>query len=486
MTKEELYESITDIDEEYILKAGKYYAGKRSRINKRLIMSVCAAVIAVAVITIMILNFRKTDETDSDYQLAVTKVLASYPAPVAGGVDCEVFMESEEYLKWNREIGQTASLSKTLQKNAGDYYTMIMQDVLSNSDENTVCSPLNIYITFSMLAEITDGNTRSQILDMLGVTDIETLREQVQSMWESTYRDIPIAKCVPANSLWLDGSETYNSETLQRLAEKYYASTFSGIPGSAEMDEALKTWMDANTFGLLSDYIRDINSNPDAVLEMISTLYYKAAWEKPFSTDETTQGIFHGIKGDTEVDMMYQSIDNGYVNDADAYTAVKLGLSGGESMYLYLPDEGVNVDTLLSDPDILSSVNSNVRKDKQWIYTKVHISLPRFRVSEKLDLIPILEKHGVTDVLADNIADFSPLTEKQGITLSNAEHAAVLELDEEGVTGAAYTTGWIVYDVSTSNEIDLIFNRPFMFVVAGMDGSILFAGVVKNCESNGK
>ena len=66
-------------------------------------------------------------------------------------------MESEEYLKWNREIGQKASLSKTLQKNTGDYYTMIMQDVLSNSDENTVCSPLNIYITFSMLAEITDG-----------------------------------------------------------------------------------------------------------------------------------------------------------------------------------------------------------------------------------------------------------------------------------------------------------------------------------------
>ena len=34
--------------------------------------------------------------------------------------------------------------------------------------------------------------------------------------------------------------------------------------------------------------------------------------------------------------------------------------------------------------------------------------------------------------------------------------------------------------------IDLIFNRPFMFVVAGMDGSILFAGVVRNCEISTK
>lgn len=54
--------------------------------------------------------------------------------------------------------------------------------------------------------------------------------------------------------------------------------------------------------------------------------------------------------------------------------------------------------------------------------------------------------------------------------------------DEEGVTGAAYT---MISDNGTSlptNEIDLVFDRPFMFVLTGNDGTVLFSGVVRNIE----
>ena len=32
------------------------------------------------------------------------------------------------------------------------------------------------------------------------------------------------------------------------------------------------------------------------------------------------------------------------------------------------------------------------------------------------------------------------------------------------------------------DEIDLVFDRPFLFTVAARDGSILFAGIVQNAE----
>ena len=73
------------------------------------------------------------------------------------------------------------------------------------------------------------------------------------------------------------------------------------------MNEALRTWTDSNTGGLLSDYTKDMSISPDTVLEILSTIYYKAMWRGEFRTDNTTQETFHGTKGDTTVDMMHKT-----------------------------------------------------------------------------------------------------------------------------------------------------------------------------------
>ena len=67
--------------------------------------------------------------------------------------------------------------------------------------------------------------------------------------------------------------------------------------------------------------------------------------------------------------------------------------------------------------------------------------------------------------------------------LDKAEHAAMVEIDEYGVTGAAYTE----MDVNAGSalpqeQIDFVIDRPFMFMITGMDGSILFSGIIKNVD----
>ena len=108
----------------------------------------------------------------------------------------------------------------------------------------------------------------------------------------------------------------------------------------------------------------------------------------------------------------------------------------------------------------------------------VNLSVPKFKVSEKTDLIETVRALGVTDALDTDLADFSPLTgDKENLYLSKADHAATLEIDENGVTGAAYTELGIS---ETADEIDFVLDRPFLFLVTGQDGSILFSGVVRN------
>ena len=67
--------------------------------------------------------------------------------------------------------------------------------------------------------------------------------------------------------------------------------------------------------------------------------------------------------------------------------------------------------------------------------------------------------------------------------LSKAEHAAMIEIDEHGVTGAAYTELALTEGAAQPDEtIDFVVDRPFMFIVTGKDGSMLFAGIVKNID----
>ena len=49
------------------------------------------------------------------------------------------------------------------------------------------------------------------------------------------------------------------------------------------------------------------------------------------------------------------------------------------------------------------------------------------------------------------------------------------------MTGAAYTELALTEGAAEPDEtIDFVVDRPFMFIVTGKDGSILFAGIVKN------
>jgi serine protease inhibitor len=293
--------------------------------------------------------------------------------------------------------------------------------------------------------------------------------------------DTPILKSLLANSTWLKDGYTYNSETMKRLAETYYASSYIGNPGSEEMGRAMRDWTDRNTGGLLSDYVKDMKLDSDTVLALVSTIYYKAMWLEEFSEKMTTQEAFHGTSGDSTVDMMHTTDTMGVFSN-EQFTSLGLGLNDSGAMYFYLPNEGVDVNALASDPDVITA--TQWRNSEGWSYPLVHLSVPKFHVSSKTDLLDVIEQLGITDALDPELSDFTPLTEdRDDLYLSTAEHAAMVEIDEHGVTGAAYTE--LALSEGTSmpqDEIDFVLDRPFMFTITGRDGSILFSGIVRNID----
>ena len=207
MKKEELFETLSDLDPAMVKKARDYQRSQGAAWKKWTAAAACAVIIGGAVLGVT--TWRNGQESSAvRYPSGLKTVMAAYPASVAQTMDAQEFMESDAHWDWWNSYRELTTKSAELQSGMDAYYQKLMEQMLVSDNENTVCSPINLYIAFAMLAETSDGNTRQQILDMLGAQDMDTLRKNISSLWKSNYADTPALKSVLANSLWLDGEET--------------------------------------------------------------------------------------------------------------------------------------------------------------------------------------------------------------------------------------------------------------------------------------
>lgn len=381
------------------------------------------------------------------------------------------------------DIWEVVNASREAQEEMNAFYDATVAAFLhSDQQENLVYSPLNVYFALAMLAETAEGETRDQLLALLDAPDMDTLRRRVAILWTANDRDDEEGLSLLANSIWMNEQVTYRDETLKTLAEQYFASSFSGAMGTEPMNEALRNWINDNTGGLLKDYVSGIETNPDVLLELVSTIYYKAAWREEFYEGDTTEETFHGAKGDTPCDMMHQTDDMMFCR-GDRFTAVGRGLSDGGVMYFLLPNEGVSLNDVLDDGQMMDYIRGGY-DSVQTDFVTVHMSIPKFDLSSQTDLIETLKTLGVTDAFDRDRADFSNLTEIPAY-VGAASHTAKVTIDEQGVTGAAYTIITLENAATFADdreEVEFVLDRPFCYVATAADGSILFAGTVWDLE----
>ena len=362
-----------------------------------------------------------------------------------------------------------------------DFFTATFRQFLSGEPENRAYSPLNVYFALGMLAELTNGQSRAQILGLLGSDSIEALRTQARAVWLGQYRDDGATETILASSLWLDAGLSYTQSTLDRLADTYYASSYQGEMGSEAMNQALQAWLNDQTGGLLEDQVGGVELSPQTVLALATTIYYRAKWVDEFSESATAPGAFHSPAGDVTCDFLHQSRERTYYW-GDTFSAVGLPLENdGGALWLLLPGEGVTVQNLLDGGEAMAFLSAGGDWENRKDLT-VNLSMPKFDLSAQTDLREGLQALGVTDVFDAAAADFSPaLDQAEGLAVSQVKHGVRVAVDEEGVAAAAYTV--MPVDGATEppeDEVDFVLDRPFLFCLTSADGLPLFAGTVAN------
>ena len=343
--------------------------------------------------------------------------------------------------------------------------------------ENRVYSPISLYVALSMLTEMTAGETKQQVMELLSAADSETLRQTVRDLWMSVYLDDGRSVCRLANGAFLRENAAVKQEAVDALADWYYASSYRVPMGTAEADKAIAGWLNQNTGGLLSEETGNIRTDGNDLLRLYNTIYYKSSWRDAFESGRTREDVFTAANGAKQKTEFMHRTESGSYRKGEGYTAAPRSLNDGR-MVLVLPDEGVTPEALLSDGSAVDFFLSPESAESK--YMTIDLSVPKFDVSADTDLSGALRALGVTDVFDAGKADFSPLTDKaDDIFLSQAKHSARVTIDEEGVVAAAYTVMVACGAALPPDErVEFTLDRPFLFAVTGESGEILFAGIV--------
>ena len=391
---------------------------------------------------------------------------------------------SDKFWEWYEESQLRTSIVKDALVPIIDFSADCSAKVISGADTtNRVWSPINAYIALAITAELTGGETRQKVMDVLGVADLNELRTNIRALWEQVYQDNGKEISVLANSLWLDTEIDYHQDTMETLAYHYYTSVYQGDLGSDRTNKDMANWLRNQTGGLFSNRTGKVNITPNAMLALASTVYFQSQWSDKFSSSSNTEKSFHTTDGDVTCTFMNKKLAEMNYYWAEDYGAVQLWLENGSSMWFILPDEDKTVDDVLNAGDYMAMItNSNAFPNENHKWMKVNLSVPKFDISASVDLEHALKEMGLAAIFDPLGNDFSTSVDGETpVFLDSINQDTRVTIDEDGVKAASYIILEFGAGAAPPPEeiIDFVLDRPFLFAIT-TESIPLFVGAVNN------
>ena len=215
----------------------------------------------------------------------------------------------------------------------------------------------------------------------------------------------------------------------------------------------------------------------DTMMILTNAIYFKSDWLEQFRSSVTFEEPFFLSNNQQEkVWMMHQQNYFRFFQNNE-YKMLEIPYKQAElSFYVILPE---------NMPDFFQrfSVEKLFENVAQMDMIELKVSIPRFKIENKYELVPYLKKLGMNEVFTSS-ASFNKMFEDNAaqVFISNIIHQTFIEINEQGTEAAAATT--IVMRGGCGGQRELIeftANKPFLFFILEKGSSaILFAGSLMN------
>jgi len=362
----------------------------------------------------------------------------------------------------------------------------LYQALKEEDDSNLFYSPHSISVALAMTYAGARGETEQQMADTL---HFSLSQENLHPAFNSL--DIEIGKRGQGakgkdgegfrlnivNAIWGQKDYTFLPAFLDVLAQNYGAGLrivdFIGETENSRI--TINDWVSDQTEEHIKDLIPKGVIDEYTRLVLTNAIYFNAAWQYPFNENSTADGPFYLLYGgQITAPMMKQTESFGYA-DGEGCQAVELLYDGGElSMVILLPEAGQFED--FEEALEAQRVDAIIKSLQS---TKVKLTMPRFEFESEFNLNNALSDMGMPDAFVYSIADFSGMDGITDLFIAAVLHKAFVAVDEEGTEAAAATAVVIKTESEPLSPVEVIINRPFIFLIRDIDtGAILFVGRV--------
>uniref|UniRef100_A0A8B9QR58 Serpin domain-containing protein n=1 Tax=Anas platyrhynchos TaxID=8839 RepID=A0A8B9QR58_ANAPL len=252
------------------------------------------------------------------------------------------------------------------------------------------------------------------------------------------------------NQLYGEKSLPFSKEYLQ-LAKKYYNAEPQAVDfmGAAnEIRREINSRVEEQTEGKIQNLLPPGSIDSLTRLVLVNALYFKGTWATKFEAEATRQRPFR----------------------INTHTTKPVPMI----MFILLPRDIAGLQKLIRELTFenLSAWTSPELMEKM----KVELYLPRFTVEEKYNLKSALSKMGIQDAFTEGQADFTGMSEKDNLVLSQVFHKCYVEVNEEGTEAAAASSAALT-SRSLGAAIIFVADHPFLFFIRhNSTKCILFLG----------
>lgn len=361
------------------------------------------------------------------------------------------------------------TLDLSLAQDSINSFESKLYQTLSSTEGNVNYSAISIYSLLYALQRGASGQTKSQINQVIYLDPSQEADNELKAIISGTEH--------MTNSFWYKKSLNIQGDYKQFTKNYDFIIKPVDFYQGPKVRKEINSFISKETNKLIENFLQE-DLPVSTQLVLLNTLYFNQKWKSAFYEYDTREEAFYkNAQAQTQVAMMHKTASMPYYEDEN-FQIIELDYENQRYSMIVLLPKDYEYDFTKTD------LHSQLQKYKASKgYSQVQLSFPKFDLTSEYNLVPILQKFGMTDAFDPAQSDLSKIfAEDQNIFVDSAIHQVRIQVNEKETKAAAVTMFASKATAAMPERPPIVFkaDHPFIYVIRDNElGINLFTGIVR-------
>lgn len=347
-------------------------------------------------------------------------------------------------------------------------------NAMKSEDSNLFITTFGLYNSLFPLYFGAASKTKEEIASLLNLSQLDTTFISDYSKIDSILnknQDKYLFKY--ANSIWCDSTVKIKSNYKTNVINKTNIDlTQINLSNSIDACNVINNWVSKNTNGQIKSVIDENNLNPNTRSLLLNTLFLDAEWAFKFDESLTSEKSFYNYNGKSVLTPFINQTNSFNYFENNHLKIVELKYIGNDfSLFIILPLEFETAQNIFTQSliDILQNPENFLTSHN------VNVSLPKFRVDNKLSFVKPLEELGVKSLFNIN-CDLSNLFVQNNNLVSDIFQKNIFEINETKTVFVSATITQLINISNNSSKENIKYfnaNHPFYYLLMNNETGLI-------------